>query len=426
MDAWGLARLDRVDLHRPRLSGAAGAARRGAGRGSATCRGASICSSACPSRGPPPRRGRSSASSAGSSRARTSSPSSRRSRGSAAPGPISPSSSSARSPITPTPTRCGRRLREAGTRRRGAPHRRGAGRRAVRPPLVRLRLGVTRRRARAWPSSKRWRWACRSWPRQDARHRGLPRRGDRRGGRPGDAGRAGARPGAGAGAAGPDAGPSPAGPPSGGAALSLAGGAGRAGRRLRRRPRAATEPVALSLRADTASLRPSTPRACPGASRFSSLTTPSSAISDARRARVPMLNFDRSVSKPSARAKSPLPSAIIRMRSPTPLALAQARDDVDVVHGQAHDRRHALGLERVVLRQVAGQVLVVAGRGERPGHREQHHLLAVEHFAAGGLGRAGRGDGGQGGIGDTVANGDGHRPPMVAEARSGSPAAGER
>ena len=47
-------------------------------------------------------------------------------------------------------------------------------------------------------------------------------------------------------------------------------------------------------------------------------------MSDARRARVPMLNFDRSVSKPRARAKSPLPSAIIRMRSPTPFALAQA------------------------------------------------------------------------------------------------------
>src|SRR6266403_347852 len=60
--------------------------------------------------------------------------------------------------------------------------------------------------------------------------------------------------------------------------------------------------------------------------------------------------------------------------------LAPGVHDEHVVHGHARDGVDALGADLIGQLHETGQVLGVAGRGERPRHREHHHHLALEEL----------------------------------------------
>ena len=68
------------------------------------------------------------------------------------------------------------------------------------------------------------------------------------------------------------------------------------------------------------------------------------------------------------------------MPSP-PVKRAQAPITWMVVDGNHGDRVDALGKDGVVVLEIAGQMVVAAGRRERAGHAEQHDALARENLA---------------------------------------------
>ena len=182
MDAWGLARLDRVICIARAYQTRLAAARRTGGPAALRALGIDLLERVpeprAPSEARPDRRVR--------RPHRAAQEPGRRRRGVRPGAPdLARSRPRARRPgRRPRLRRCGaagHRRRRA--RRRRPPDRSGAGHRAVRPPLVRVRLGVARRRA--GPRGARSDGAGRAGGGGvDARHRGLSRRGDGRGGGP--------------------------------------------------------------------------------------------------------------------------------------------------------------------------------------------------------------------------------------------------
>jgi hypothetical protein len=79
-----------------------------------------------------------------------------------------------------------------------------------------------------------------------------------------------------------------------------------------------------------------------------------------------------------------------------------------VVDGHAGDAVDALGLDRVGLPDEAGQVLGMAGGGKGAGDGDQHDLLAGEHLRRGHFLRALVGHRHERGLGQPVADGNGH------------------
>lgn len=122
-------------------------------------------------------------------------------------------------------------------------------------------------------------------------------------------------------------------------------------------------------------------------STLTAATLPSSAISEKRLERTPMPCAERSVSSPAFLTKSPLPSARNSSLSSPPVKRAPCRHHVMVVGGEHGDRVHAARQQRVVVLEVARQVVVVAGGREGAGHAEHHYLLAGEDVGRGGPSR---------------------------------------
>ena len=104
------------------------------------------------------------------------------------------------------------------------------------------------------------------------------------------------------------------------------------------------------------------------------VTLPSSTIIEKRFVRTPMPAPDMSPSRPGALAKSPLPSARIQDLAFAAGEAGPGAHHVMVVDGHHGDRVDALGEDGVVVLEIAGQMVVAAGRREGARHAEQHDL----------------------------------------------------
>ncbi len=150
---------------------------------------------------------------------------------------------------------------------------------------------------------------------------------------------------------------------------------GRSGRGGPFRVEVVVAPAASQLLEDRGCARTRSP---PGlVSTLSVVTLPSSTIIEKRLSAAHAAG-GMSPSSPSALAKSPLPSARKRILPSAAGEAGPGAHHVMVVDRHHGDRVDAAREDGVVVLEIAGQMVVAAGRREGARHREQHDLAAAE------------------------------------------------